>query len=47
MLNYLNPESLLDELLNDVSFEEYQRFSEELVEEGHTARSPVLEIYQI
>ena len=47
MLNYLNPESLLDDLLEDVSFEAYRRFSEELQENGHTARSPVLEIFQI
>ncbi|MGZ0746520.1 hypothetical protein [Haloparvum sp. AD34] len=47
MLNYLNPESLLDYLLENASFEAYRRFSEELLEDGHTARSPVLEIFQI
>jgi hypothetical protein len=47
MLNQLNPESLLDDLLDDVSFEAYRRFSEEFEEKGHTARSPALEIFQI
>ncbi|GAA0646552.1 hypothetical protein [Salarchaeum japonicum] len=47
MLNYLNPESILDDLLEDVSFEAYRSFSEELQENGPTARSPVLEIFQI
>ncbi|WP_411964341.1 hypothetical protein [Haloferax sp. YSMS24] len=47
MLAYLNPESLLDDLLEAVSFEAYRRFSEELKENGHTARSPVLEIFQM
>jgi|GEM_PF-4285101 len=47
VLNHLNPESLLDDLLEDVSFEAYRRFSEKLQENGHTTRSPVLEIFQI
>ena len=47
MLDYLNPETLLDDLVRDVSFEAYRDFSEERQENGHTARSPVLEIFQI
>lgn len=47
MLSYLNPEAVLDDLLDDVSFEAYQKFSEKFQDIGHTARSPVLEIFQI
>lgn len=44
---FLNPEPVLDDLLEDVSLDRYRRFTETRREEGRITRNPLLEIYQI
>lgn len=47
-LEYLDPRTLLEDLENDVSFEDYRSFSEQSPEiDEKPQRSPVLEIFQI
>lgn len=47
LLVFLNPEPVLDSLVESVSFERYQSFSANRREEGPVARNPVLEIFQL
>lgn len=47
LLVFLNPEPVLDSLVESVSFERYWSFSTNRREEGPVARNPVLEIFQL
>jgi hypothetical protein len=47
LLVFLNPEPVLDTLVDSVSFERYHDFSVTRREEGRVSRNPILEIHQI
>jgi len=47
LLVFLNPEPVLESLVDSVSFDRYHAFSVERREEGPIARNPILEIFQI
>ncbi|MEF8863058.1 MAG: hypothetical protein V5A40_15105 [Haloarculaceae archaeon] len=47
LLVFLNPEPVLESLVDSVSFDRYHAFSVDRREEGPVARNPILEIFQL
>ncbi|WP_267643712.1 hypothetical protein [Haloarchaeobius amylolyticus] len=47
LLAFIDPEPVLEELVDAVSFERFDRFDSDRVERGVVGRNPVLEIYQL
>lgn len=47
MLELMNPDPLLDNLVESLTLEDYVAYSEKLQDDGHTAQNPMLEPFQI